>query len=180
MAFLIVGLGNPGKEYEKTRHNFGFMVLDHLAKKLNLNFEPKFKGLLAKYKNFYFLKPLTYMNNSGESVKEAVKNLHIPLDNVIVLHDDLDLKLGDIRIKKGGSNAGHHGLDSISKEVGNDYWRIRLGIGRPAKKEEVVNFVLSPFSSKEEEKVNQIVEKVAQKIIEIMETGEVKNERILL
>ncbi len=180
MTYLFVGLGNPGKEYKNTRHNFGFMVLDYFARKLNLEFTPKFKGLFSYWNNHYFLKPMTFMNNSGESVKEAKNNLKIPKENIIVIHDDLDLKLGDIRIKKGGSNAGHHGLDSISQLVGNNYWRIRLGIGRPQDRKEVINFVLSPFTKKEMEIVQKVLKVAAEKILEIIQTGEVKNERIFL
>ena len=180
MAYLFVGLGNPGEKYISTRHNFGFMVLDYFAKKVNLKFVPKFKGLISYWNNHYFLKPMTFMNCSGESVKEAKSNLNIPEENIIVIHDDLDLKLGDIRIKKGGSNAGHHGLDSISKLVGNNYWRIRLGIGRPADKKEVINYVLSSFSEKEMEIVKKVLEVTTEKILEIIRTGEVKNERVLL
>jgi len=102
------------------------------------------------------------------------------VENIIVIHDDLDLNLGDIRIKKGGSNAGHHGLDSISKLVGNDYWRIRLGIGRPVDKKEVVNFVLSSFNEKEMEIVQKVLNIATAKILEIIQTGEVRNERIFL
>ncbi|HIP93033.1 MAG TPA: aminoacyl-tRNA hydrolase [Desulfurobacteriaceae bacterium] len=180
MTYLFVGLGNPGEKYQNTRHNFGFMVLDYFAKKFNLEFVPKFKGLISYWNDNYFLKPMTFMNYSGESVKEAKNNLKISEENIIVIHDDLDLKLGDIRIKKGGSNAGHHGLDSISKLVGNNYWRIRLGIGRPIDKKEVINFVLSPFDKKEMEIVRKVIRVTAEKILEIIQTGEVKNERILL
>ncbi|HIC86961.1 MAG TPA: aminoacyl-tRNA hydrolase [Aquificae bacterium] len=180
MSYLFVGLGNPGERYKNTRHNIGFMVLDYFAKKFNLKFVPKFKGFISYWNNHYFLKPMTFMNYSGESVKEAKSNLKIPEENIIVIHDDLDLKLGDIRIKKGGSNAGHHGLDSISKLIGNNYWRIRIGIGRPADKREVINYVLSPFSKKEMEIVKKVLEVTTEKILEIIQTGEVKNERIFL
>jgi PTH1 family peptidyl-tRNA hydrolase len=146
---LIVGLGNPGKKYELNRHNVGFMVVDYLVDKLNATNAGNFKGLLFKSKNFLFLKPSTFMNLSGESVV-LVKNFYkIDNENIIVIHDDLDLKLGAIKFKRGGSSGGHNGLKSIDKYIGNDYYRIRIGIGRPERKEEVINYVLSNFNNEE-------------------------------
>ena len=151
---LIVGLGNPGKEYELNRHNVGFLAVDYLIDTLNASkISSKFKGELFKSSEFFFLKPSTYMNLSGESAV-LVKNYYkIDNDDIIVIHDDIDLKLGALKFKKGGGNGGHNGLKSIDKHIGFDYYRIRIGVGRPEKKEEVVKYVLSNFTKDELQKI---------------------------
>jgi len=133
---LIVGLGNPGGEYKDTRHNIGFMVVEKLAKELGdnspvWNEEEKFKSLLVKISDVLLVKPITSMNNSGLAVQPLMKFYKLePLD-VWVIHDDIDLPLGKIRIRKGGGSAGHHGVESITKELGSDgFIRFRLGVGR--------------------------------------------------
>ncbi|BCD61569.1 peptidyl-tRNA hydrolase, PTH1 family [Nitratiruptor sp. YY08-26] len=160
---LIVGLGNPGSEYARTRHNVGFMVVDELIHRLEpvkIN-KASFKGELFRHKDIFLLKPLTFMNRSGESVA-AVKNFYkIALDNIIVIHDDLDLGLGALRFKKGGSSGGHNGLKSLDSSIGQDYLRIRFGIGRPSSKEEVIKYVLSNFTSKELECIRPSLQKAA-------------------
>ena len=143
---LIVGLGNPGPDYENTRHNIGFMVIDeliarHSATKLSSS---SFEGELYKYKNHFLLKPLTYMNLSGNSVVK-VKNFY-KLEDVVVIHDDLDLGFGALRFKKGGGDGGHNGLKSIDSTIGKEYIRVRMGIGKPEHKGEVASYVLSAFS----------------------------------
>ena len=157
---LIVGLGNIGKEYEKTRHNIGFIIIDKILSNLNhsqIN-KPQFKGNLFKSGDFLFLKPSTYMNLSGESVS-AVKNFYkIENDDIIVIHDDLDLKLGALKFKKGGGAGGHNGLKSLDSHIGNDYYRIRIGIGRPEEKDKVVDFVLGKFREEELEKLQLTIE----------------------
>ena len=165
---LIVGLGNPGKEYELNRHNIGFLAVDYLidtlkAQKVSL----KFKGDLYKSAKFLFLKPSTYMNLSGESVV-LVKNYY-KIDNkdIIVIHDDIDLKLGALRFKKGGSHGGHNGLKSIDKHIGNDYWRIRIGVGRPERKEDVVKYVLSNFTEDEMKCMESLFPKIKLAIEDI-------------
>jgi len=162
--FLLVGLGNPGPKYKNNRHNIGFMVIDYLIDSLNPTEIKKkeFKGFLYKSKDILLLKPQTFMNLSGESVA-AVKNFYkINNSNIIVIHDDLDLKFGAIRFKIGGSSGGHNGLKSIDKYIGNDYIRVRIGIGRPKDKKDVINFVLSDFNEKEREFLPTIVKKAAQ------------------
>ena len=167
--FLIVGLGNPGPKYKNNRHNIGFMVVDYLINHLNplpIN-KKEFKGELFKIKDILLLKPTTYMNLSGESVK-AVKNFYkIKNCNIIVIHDDLDLPFGAIRFKKGGSSGGHNGLKSIDSMIGNDYIRIRIGIGRPKEKHEVIRFVLEDFSNEEKKYLDEIVEKAAKAALEL-------------
>ncbi|BCD59722.1 MULTISPECIES: aminoacyl-tRNA hydrolase [unclassified Nitratiruptor] len=160
---LIVGLGNPGPKYERNRHNIGFMVIDRLIERLKPTSISKkeFKGELYKAGSLFLLKPLTYMNLSGQSVL-AVKNFYkIDIENIIVVHDDLDLGLGALRFKKGGSSGGHNGLKSIDALIGKEYIRIRFGIGRPQRKEDVVRYVLSDFTQKELECIVPVIDKAA-------------------
>lgn len=131
---LIVGLGNPGTEYELTRHNVGFMAVDYLAPKDSVWKKEK-NALTTKCeidgRKIIFAKPQTFMNNSGESVLPLMTFYKIPLENLIVIHDDMDIKVGDKKEKLGGSSAGHNGIKSIDAMVGNEYKRIRIGIGHP-------------------------------------------------
>jgi len=153
---LIVGLGNPTQKYKFNRHNVGFLAIDYLVKEYNASFVKDFKGELFKSNDYLFLKPSTYMNLSGESVV-LVKNFYkIENEDIIVIHDDIDLKLGALKFKRGGSSGGHNGLKSIDKHIGNDYYRVRIGVGRPERKEDVVNYVLSDFSKNELECINTL------------------------
>jgi len=171
--FLIVGLGNPGPKYKNNRHNIGFMVVDELINDLNptqVN-KKEFKGELYKSTQFLLLKPQTFMNLSGESVI-AVKNFYkIDNSNIIVIHDDLDLPFGAIRFKIGGSSSGHNGLKSIDKFIGNDYIRVRIGIGRPKDKSKVVSFVLSDFSEEEKIYLKELIKKAAIATLELTKTS---------
>lgn len=163
--WLIVGLGNPGAEYEVTRHNIGFMAIDRLA--ASCSFSKKFEGLVAQGslggEKVIFLKPQTYMNLSGKSVQAACAFYKIPLEQVIVLHDELDLPLGKIRIKQGGGANGHNGLKDIDQMAGVDYWRIRLGIGHPGDKAQVHGHVLSRFTPEEMKEVARVLDTLADK-----------------
>lgn len=146
---LIVGLGNPGSNYANSRHNIGFMVIDELLKLMpaqQIN-NTRFKGQLFKSGNLFFLKPMTYMNLSGESVAAVVKFYDIK--KIVVIHDDLDLPFGAVKFKNGGSSGGHNGLKSIDSYVTNNYIRIRMGISKPSNKSEIVSYVLSPFYKEE-------------------------------
>ena len=156
---LIVGLGNPGSDYANTRHNIGFMVVDefirrHNAVKLSSS---SFCGELYKFQNHFLLKPLTYMNLSGESVIK-VKQFY-KLEDVVVIHDDLDLPFGALRFKKGGGHGGHNGLKSIDAKISREYIRIRMGIGKPEHKGEVASYVLSPFNQTEQKCLPEWIEK---------------------
>ena len=145
---LFVGLGNPGAKYENTRHNIGFRVIDKLVDDSNARDISKFsfEGELYRIVDTLFLKPTTFMNLSGKSVI-AVKNFFkIDLEDIIVIHDDIDLPFGAVRFKKGGGHGGHNGLKSIDSAISKDYFRVRLGISKPAFKSEVANYVLSDFS----------------------------------
>ena len=174
MDFLIVGLGNPGKEYELTRHNIGFMVLDNLAEKAGIEISKSaHKGILGKGdylgNTVYLFKPLTFMNKSGEALKEVKNFYKIPANQIIVVHDELDLPLGDIRSKFGGGTAGHNGLKSIIENTGDkDFHRIRIGIGKPEYKSQVVDHVLSTFSEDEFKDLDNIIERVIEDIDSIL------------
>ncbi len=157
---LIVGLGNPGPTYASTRHNIGFMVIDKLLKELPYSNITKksFFGELYKSKDLLFLKPTTYMNLSGKSVQAVANFYKIKSNDILVIHDDLDLPFGALRIKIGGGSGGHNGLKSIDEAIGKEYYRLRLGIGKPEHKGMVVNFVLSPFASEEANLLDAFVE----------------------
>lgn len=173
--FLIVGLGNPGLNYAYTRHSVGFMLADHLAYALGFpDYKAKFDSLYSErtFENFakvFIQKPQTYMNLSGGAVSQIVSFFKISTENVFVVHDDLDLKPFEIRIKFAGSNGGHNGLRNIDKAIGTQYWRIRIGIGRPLSREQVPDYVLSPFYKDELTALPQrVFEPVAQNIIELL------------
>lgn len=162
--WLIVGLGNPGPKYEITRHNIGFLAADYMLDKLGVEFSKLgFHGKIARldWQNqpCLFLKPETFMNRSGQAVQEAVSFHKIPLENVIVIHDELDLSLGELRLKKGGGDGGHNGLKDITRLLGPDYLRVRLGIGRPAIKGIEADYVLSPFKNSELKEIEEILPK---------------------
>ena len=145
--WLIVGLGNPGSQYKRNRHNIGFMAVDEIVRRHDLSSsKKKFQALLSEGEivgeKVLVLKPQTYMNLSGQSVQAAASFYKIPLDHVVVFHDELDLAFGKIRVKFSGGAAGHNGLRSIDDHLGKDYWRVRLGIGHPGEKEFVTQHVL--------------------------------------
>ncbi len=152
---LLVGLGNPGSDYKETRHNIGFMVIDELIKRFNATDVSKsaFLGDCYKFQNHFLLKPLTFMNLSGDSVIK-VKNFY-KCKEVVVIHDDLDLPFGSLRFKIGGGHGGHNGLKSIDSRIGKEYIRVRMGIGKPEHKGEVSSYVLSKFSSDQEKFLDQ-------------------------
>lgn len=162
--WLVVGLGNPGSEYALTRHNIGFMAVDALAGAEH--FTSKFHGEIASRsiegEKILLLKPMTFMNLSGKSVQAAMAFYKIPPDHVIVLHDELDLPLGKIRIKCGGGANGHNGIKHIDQMIGQEYWRIRLGIGHPGMKEQVHSHVLSRFTAEERAIADRMNAAVAQ------------------
>jgi len=166
---LLVGLGNPTPDSNNNRHNIGFKIIDAINQKFGLSKQkPKFKGLLTtgniSNKKVYAIKPLTFMNNSGICIRELIEYFKMDAEDVIVFHDDLDVDFSKIKTKFGGSSAGHNGIESIDKFIGKDYSRVRVGIGKPEKKIEVSDFVLTNFT--EEEKIE--VEKVIQSIIDSM------------
>ncbi len=166
---LLVGLGNPNPNNSNNRHNVGFYVIDAINQKFKLSKQkPKFKGLLTTGKideqKVFAIKPLTFMNNSGICIKEIIEYFKIDVKNVFVFHDDMDIDIGKVKIKFGGSNAGHNGIDSIDKNIGKNYSRIRIGIGRPKKNSTGADHVLDNFTS--DEVIN--VEEVTKSIIEFI------------
>jgi peptidyl-tRNA hydrolase, PTH1 family len=164
---LLVGLGNPNPNNSNNRHNVGFLVIDAINEKFKLSKQkPKFKGLLTTGKieeqKVFAIKPLTFMNNSGVCIKELIEYFKIDVKDVFVFHDDMDLDLGKIKTKTGGSHAGHNGIDSIDKNIGKNYSRVRIGIGRPKKNVAGSDHVLDNFSSEE----MQNIEKITKNIID--------------
>ena len=161
---LIVGLGNPGTAYAQTRHNVGFMVIDELKRRHNgINVsKSSFDGELFKISNHFLLKPLTYMNLSGKSIL-AVKNFY-KIDDVIVIHDDLDLPFGALRFKMGGGHGGHNGLKSTDAAISPEYVRVRMGIGKPEHKSQVADYVLHPFATDEQSYLNEWIAKAADAV----------------
>jgi peptidyl-tRNA hydrolase, PTH1 family len=151
---LVVGLGNPGARYARNRHNVGFLALDAIARRHGLpGFRSRFKGELAEGviggERRLLLKPQTFMNASGESVSEAARFFKISPSEIVVIHDEIDLRPGKLRVKCGGGTAGHNGLRSIDALIGPDFWRMRIGVGHPGIKELVQPYVLQNFPSEE-------------------------------
>lgn len=173
---LVVGLGNPGPDYALTRHNIGFMVIDALARHLNakdvssssfLGQCYKFQNGRTSLENHYLLKPLTYMNLSGNSVVK-VKNFY-KIQKVVVIHDDLDLPFGALRFKEGGGHGGHNGLKSIDANISREYIRVRMGIGKPQYKSEVASYVLSNFYESEAKVLDAWIEKTLEAVLFLLE-----------
>ncbi len=165
--WLIAGLGNPGAQYAFNRHNIGFMAVDAIADRFGIpSFKSKFSGQWSEARilneKCAFLKPDTYMNKSGDSMAKAIRFYKIPLEQVIVFHDELDLAPGKIRIKVGGGAAGHNGLRSIDACLGNkNYKRVRMGIGHPGDKKLVHNYVLSNFAKADEDWIAPLIGNIA-------------------
>ncbi|HUX79428.1 MAG TPA: aminoacyl-tRNA hydrolase [Alphaproteobacteria bacterium] len=167
--YLLVGLGNPGREYAHNRHNVGFMCIDEIQK--SYGFAPeksKFSGLLSEGRvdqtKVYLFKPLAFMNRSGRPVGETSKFFKIPPEHVIVFHDDLDLAPGKVRVKQGGSHGGHNGLRDLDAHIGTQYWRVRIGIGRPLHKGAVTSYVLSDFSKEEKVWLDPLISCLADEV----------------
>jgi len=178
---LVAGLGNPGKEYEGTPHNVGFQVVDILLKKLGLGeFQQKFHSqylrTTLKGDVCIFLKPQTYMNRSGIAVAECVNYYKIPVQNLVVISDDLELPPGKVRFRNGGGHGGHNGLRSIIDSLGDrQFRRVRIGIGRPSGKQDVVGHVLSRWSMAEENLVLKGIDQVLTELISFLETSKFEN-----
>ena len=169
---VVIGLGNPGKKYEKTRHNIGFIAVDSLRKKLNVSDErEKFQALVSE-KNIdgekvIFFKPQTFMNLSGNSVIEIINFYKLdPKKDIIVIYDDMDLSFGDIRIREKGSSGGHNGIKSIISHIGEEFIRIKCGIG--AKEKDAVEHVLGEFNQTEQKDLEEILEKIYNCVIEML------------
>ncbi len=173
---LLAGLGNPGAKYAGNRHNIGFMAVDAIARAHRFSpFRARFQGLCAEGviagEKIVLLKPETFMNDSGQSVAQAARFHKIPIENIAVLHDELDLAPGKFRIKTGGGEAGHNGLRSITAHMGKEYKRLRLGIGHPGDKALVYSYVLNDFGKTERAWVETLCESIARNA-ELIVSGE--------
>ena len=169
MIRLLVGLGNPGPEHEATRHNAGFWFIDEVARKLGVTLTPErsYFGLVARVNRpdgpVWLLQPMTFMNLSGKAVAALARFFKIAPEEVLVAHDELDLMPGQAKMKLGGSHAGHNGLKDIHAQLGSaDYWRLRLGIGHPGVKAEVINYVLRKPPLAEREAIEKIIDQAVQ------------------
>jgi len=178
---LIVGLGNPGRGYAHNRHNIGFICLNHFARTQGIKFGQKRgrarigTGAVAG-SEVVIAKPQTYMNRSGQSVSRLIQKFNIDLNDLLVIHDDLDLPLGKIRVRQGGGSAGHKGVNSIARELeSQDFIRIRVGIGRPDKAEisedDIIAFVLSDFTPEEKQAIAPIIPRVSEAILCLLTEG---------
>ena len=165
---LLVGLGNPGEKYQLTRHNVGFMILDNFinmvaAKDWDKKFDSFFKKISSNEKNILLIKPLTFMNLSGNAVQKVKNYYKITNNNIVIIHDDIDLELGRIKLKEGGGDGGHNGLKSVAKMIGNEFLRVRIGVGRP-EKIDVSSYVLDNFLEKEVSVLKKIILKSCEGI----------------
>ena len=173
---LVAGLGNPGREYERTRHNVGWMVVDELARRTDASFRSKFSGRLAEARledaRLALLKPETYMNESGRSIAAALRFFKLTAEDLLVVHDDVDLEPGRLQARLGGGLAGHNGLRSIAQALGSqDFVRLRIGVGRPGRgdRRPVADYVLSPFE--DEVDVDALINRAADAVETIVRDG---------
>jgi len=181
---LFVGLGNPGSQYENTRHNIGFKVIDKLVDGCTINGLPardisktSFHGKLYRSASSLFLKPTTFMNLSGKSVQPVKHFFKIELEDVIVIHDDIDLPFGAVRFKRGGGHGGHNGLKSLDAHLTKEYLRVRVGVGKPEHKSQVSDYVLHDFNEDEIQVLESLIDHVAEacKVLRDQGLNEVKS-----
>ena len=166
---LFVGLGNPNPNNKNNRHNVGFHVIDAINQKFKLSKQkPKFKGLLTtgtiEEQKVYAIKPLTFMNSSGVCIKELAEYFKIEVKNIFVFHDDMDIDVGKVKVKIGGSSAGHNGIDSIDKNIGKNYSRIRIGVGRPKNNSTGAEHVLDNFSTEEQQSMEDVTKNIIESL----------------
>ena len=166
---LFVGLGNPNPNNSNNRHNVGFLVIDEINKKFKLSKQkPKFKGLLTtgtiEEQKVYAIKPLTFMNSSGVCIKELAEYFKIEVKNIFVFHDDMDIDVGKVKVKFGGSSAGHNGIESIDKNIGKNYSRIRIGVGRPENNSTGAEHVLDNFSTEEQQSIEDVTKNITESL----------------
>lgn len=171
---LIVGLGNPGPDYETTRHNAGFWFVEHLANRFHGQFrkETKFSGEACKVRiageDVWLLKPTTFMNRSGQAVRQISNFYKIPVEAILVAHDELDLDPGTVRLKRGGGHGGHNGLRDLVSHMGKDFARLRIGVGHPGHKDKVVNFVLARAGKQEQQQIDEAIDEAITVIEDIV------------
>ncbi len=165
--YVVIGLGNPGKKYHNTRHNIGFDVLDYITSRNRIEMNKiKFESLYGEGRigdeRVIFLKPLTYMNNSGIAVLDVYNFYKVPIENIIVIVDDIDIEFGTVRLKRKGSAGTHNGLKSIIEQVGNkNFPRVKVGIGKPCEDRDLASYVLSKFSEKDRKDIDKSIENAA-------------------
>ena len=166
---LFVGLGNPNPNNKNNRHNVGFHVIDAINQKFKLSKQkPKFKGLLTtgtiEEQKVYAIKPLTFMNSSGVCIKELTEYFKIEVKNIFVFHDDMDVDVGKVKVKFGGSSAGHNGIESIDKNIGKNYSRVRIGVGRPKNNSTGADHVLDNFSTEEQQSMEDVTKNIIESL----------------
>ena len=175
MKYLIAGLGNIGEEYANTRHNIGFLIADKLAEKADVDFKQERLAYFTEFKyrgrKVYVIKPTTYMNLSGKSIKYWMDKLDIKKSHLMVNVDDINLEFGKIRIRKKGSDGGHNGLKDIQNYFGKDYNRLRVGVGSDFSKGQQVDYVLGKWSGEQKEKLSEIIEKAANANLDFVFRG---------
>lgn len=175
--YIVVGLGNPGRNYEYTRHNVGFLAIDRLAEKIGVKVKKiKFKGLYEETnisgEKVILLKPQTYMNNSGEAVRDIMNFYKVEPENIIVIVDDIDIAPFSLKIKKNGSAGTHNGLKSIIYQIQSDQFpRVKIGVGNNEKKIDLADYVLSGFSKTDGKLIEEAIDKAADSVIEIIQNG---------
>ena len=171
---LIVGLGNPGQKYSSTRHNAGFWFLDLLARQFHADFrdESKFKGEVASFNHsgerVWLLKPTTFMNLSGESLGPFARFYQIAPENILVVHDEIDLPPGTVRFKKGGGHGGNNGLRSIFTHFSKEFWRLRIGVGHPGDRDQVISYVTQIPSAEDQNLINESIDKALETIPDVL------------
>lgn len=176
-TFLIVGLGNPGREYHENRHNIGFMFVDRLAERLSISFNHlRSRALVGSTfycgKEIILAKPVSFMNLSGKVVSELIRYYELPLTNLLLAHDDIDLTFGTIRLRRSGSSAGHKGIASIFEELGvQEFARLRLGIGRPLGRMDPADYVLQDFSPNEQIALTNLLERAVEAGLTLISEG---------
>jgi PTH1 family peptidyl-tRNA hydrolase len=177
-AWLVAGLGNPGDRYATTRHNAGARVVDVLCSRVGVRLRKvRFVAVMATEARFedvplLLARPTTFMNVSGPPIASLAKKHRVPVDRVIACHDEIDLSFGTLRVKRGGSTAGHHGLDSLAQALGSpDFYRVRMGVGRPAGREQNIDYVLEPFAKRERDDAALLVETAADAVLSLVTDG---------
>lgn len=178
-TMLVVGLGNVGKDYEGTRHNIGFAVVDRVADILGLKFSDskKLQAKIAKGQNIILAKPVTFMNRSGLAVANLKGYYKLDVQNIIIVSDDYNLDLGRVRIRRDGESGGHNGLESVISQLSGGFWRVRFGIGAVGNKK-AEDFVLEKFKKDEAEIISQVIDKTAHYLVDLLSKGELVNESI--
>lgn len=172
----IICLGNPEKKYELTRHNIGFRIADRLAEAWNVEFtnDKYMSSEVAKGAKVSIFKPSTYVNNSGVVAAKLKEKRNVELNDIWVVHDEVEIPFGEIRVKQGGASGGHNGIKSIDEAIGADYWRVRIGVGRDERFKELSDFVLSPFTESEETELPEIIDQAVSYLIQSLEDKEIK------